>query len=36
MRVKRTDPSGHPAVMVAVDQTLHVVVLFALALAASG
>jgi hypothetical protein len=36
MHVKRTDPSGHPAVMVAVDQTLHVVVLFALALAASA
>jgi Protein of unknown function (DUF3307) len=31
--VKRTDPRDHPAVMVAVDQTLHIVVLFGLALA---
>lgn len=31
--VKRTDPRGHPTVMVAVDQTLHIVVLFGLALA---
>jgi hypothetical protein len=32
VHVKRTDPSRHPAVMVAVDQTLHLVVLFGLAL----
>ena len=32
IHVKRTDPRNHPAVVVAVDQTLHVVVLFALAL----
>jgi hypothetical protein len=36
VRVKRTDPRGHPAVMVAVDQTLHVVVLFAVALATTA
>jgi hypothetical protein len=36
VHVKRTDPRSHPAVMVAVDQTLHVVVLFVLALAASA
>jgi len=34
--VKRTNPRSHPAVMVAVDQTLHVVVLFALALATTA
>jgi Protein of unknown function (DUF3307) len=32
VHVKRTDPTGHPAVMLAVDQTLHVIVLFGLAL----
>lgn len=32
VQVKHTDPRSHPAVMLAVDQTLHVVVLFALAL----
>jgi hypothetical protein len=32
LHVKRTDPAGHPAVRLAVDQTLHVVVLFGLAL----
>jgi hypothetical protein len=32
LHVKRTDPTGHPAVRLAVDQTLHVVVLFGLAL----
>jgi Protein of unknown function (DUF3307) len=36
VRVKRTNPRSHPAVMVAVDQTLHVIVLFALALAATA
>jgi Protein of unknown function (DUF3307) len=30
--VKRTNPDSHPAVRLAVDQTLHVVVLFGLAL----
>jgi len=30
--VKRTDPTQHPALRVAVDQTFHVLVLFALAL----
>lgn len=34
--VKRTDPRDHPAVMVAVDQTLHIVVLFGLALAVAA
>ena len=33
-RVKHTDPAAHPMVTVAVDQTLHVVVLFGLALLA--
>jgi uncharacterized protein DUF3307 len=32
VHVKRTDPADHPAVRLAVDQTLHVVVLFGLAL----
>jgi Protein of unknown function (DUF3307) len=36
VHVKRTDPRRHPAVVVAVDQTLHVVVLFALALAVNA
>lgn len=30
--VKRTDPSAHPALRLAVDQTFHLVVLFGLAL----
>lgn len=34
--IKRTNPRNHPAVMVAVDQTLHLVVLFALALSVSA
>jgi Protein of unknown function (DUF3307) len=34
--VKRTDPSRHPPVMIAVDQTFHAVVLLALALLAAG
>jgi Protein of unknown function (DUF3307) len=34
--VKRTDPHRHPTITVAVDQTLHVVVLFALALSVSA
>ncbi len=33
VHVKRTNPGDHPAVLAAVDQTLHVVVLFGLALA---
>ena len=32
--VKHTDPRGHPVVTIAVDQTMHVVVLFGLALLA--
>jgi hypothetical protein len=32
LHVKRTDPDRHPAVRLAVDQTLHVLVLFGLAL----
>ena len=32
VHVKRTNPGNHPAVVAAVDQTLHVVVLFGLAL----
>jgi hypothetical protein len=32
VHVKRTNPAAHPAVRVAADQTLHVVVLFGLAL----
>jgi Protein of unknown function (DUF3307) len=32
VHVKRTNPANHPAVVAAVDQTLHVVVLFGLAL----
>lgn len=35
-QVKRTDPSSHPAVTVAVDQTLHVAALFLLALVAAA
>jgi hypothetical protein len=34
--VKRTDPSRHPPVMIAVDQTFHAVVLLALALLVAG
>jgi Protein of unknown function (DUF3307) len=32
VHIKRTNPAAHPAVRLAVDQTLHVVVLFGLAL----
>jgi hypothetical protein len=32
VHVKRTNPDSHPAVRLAVDQTMHVVVLFGLAL----
>jgi len=35
-RVKRTDPGSHPMVFLALDQTLHVVVLFGLALTAAA
>jgi hypothetical protein len=34
--VKRTDPSRHPGVVIALDQTFHVVVLLGLALMAAG
>jgi hypothetical protein len=33
LHVQRTNPADHPGVMMAVDQTLHVLVLFGLALA---
>lgn len=35
-KVKHTTPDGHPVLMVALDQTFHLVVLFGLALAAAA
>jgi hypothetical protein len=34
--IKRTNPTSHPTVYLALDQTMHVVVLFGLALAAAA